>query len=132
MITKCGSVLDLRSFSFQSRRSDNFDHVDSVIAKGVERTEVAFCTVSGQMFGNKTILTTSVPQKFIALSAVSINIGQKAFENILKGYNNDSLTSKIYDRTRTNESSQVSCCEKVKRGPLSSMVDDTDKGSKSL
>ena len=43
--------------------------------------------------------------------------------------NSDRPTYRIHDRTSTNKSSEVSCCEKY--NPPSSMIDDVDKGTKS-
>ena len=44
--------------------------------------------------------------------------------------NNDSPTYRIHDHAGTNKSSEVSWCEKD--NPLSSMVDNIDRGSKCL
>ncbi|CAN0360431.1 unnamed protein product, partial [Ascophyllum nodosum] len=74
-ITKAGSIVDLGLFSIQLSRSDNLDHLDLAISKGSKRTESACCAISGKSFGKETVLTASVPQKYIALSsAVSMNI----------------------------------------------------------
>ena len=74
VIAKAGSTLDLGSFSIQLTRSDNFDRLNLAIAKESKRTESVCCVVLGETFGNETVLTASVPEKPIFLSAISMNI----------------------------------------------------------
>ena len=118
-ITKAGSIVDLGLFSIQLTRSDNLDHLDLAISKGSKRTESACCAISGKSFGKETVLTASVPQKYIALSsAVSMNIERSLQDGSSKvGHDNDSPTS------------EIRCCEK--NNPPSSMVVGIDEGSKS-
>ena len=118
-ITKPGSIVDLGLFSIQLSRSDNLDHLDLAISKGSKRTESACCAISGKSFSKETVLTASVPQKYIALSsAVSMNIDQRSLQagSSVVGHDNDSPTS------------EVRCCEK--NNSPSSMVVGIDEGSK--
>ena len=95
-ITKAGLILDPGLFSIQLTESDNLDHLYIAIAKESKRTELASCATSGKTFFNETVLTaifSPVPQKPIALSAVSMNnIDQRALQNGSVGNNNDSPT----------------------------------------
>ena len=118
IITKAGSIVDLGLFSIQLTRSDNLDPLDLAISKGSKRTESACCAISGKPFGKETVLTASVPQKYIALSsAVSMNIERSLQDgSSVVGHDNDSPTS------------EVRCCEK--NNPPSSIV-GIDEGSKS-
>ena len=85
----------------------------------------------GKPFGDQTIRTASVSQKSIALSAVRINIDQKALENGILGHHNDSPKYRdLHNSTSTNKRSKVSCCEKS-NSPSSAAVDDIDEGSES-
>ena len=70
--TKGRSIIHLGSFYSLLWISDNLDHLDLAISKESKRTESTFCAVSGKTF--ETIITASVPKKFIALSAVNMNI----------------------------------------------------------
>ena len=81
IFTKAGSIVGLGLFSIQLIRSNNLDHLDLVIAKGSIRTAPACCAVSGKAFGNQTVLTASVPQNPITLSAASMNIDQEALQD---------------------------------------------------
>ena len=130
-ITKAGSIVDLGLFSIQLTRSDNLDHLDLAISKGSKRTESACCAISGKSFGKETVLTASVPQKYIALpSAVSMNIDQRSLQDgsSVVGHDNDSPTYRILQNS-TSKRSEARCCEK--NNPPSSMVVDIDEGSKS-
>ena len=106
------------------------DHFDLAIAKESKRTESACCAITGKAFGKKNVLTASVPQKSIVLlSAVCMNIDQRALGIGTVGHNNDILMYRIfYNPTSTR--SEVSCCEK-NDPPSSMVVDNTDKRSKS-
>ena len=131
IFTKAGSIVDLGLFSIQLARSNNFDHLDLVIAKQSKRTESACCAISGKAFSKETVLTASIPQKSIApSSAVCMNIDQRALGNgTTVGHNNDGPTYRILHNP-TSTRSEVICCEK--NNPSSSMmVDDIDKVSKS-
>ena len=113
IFTKAGSIIDLGLLSIQLTRSDNLDHLELAISKESKRTESACCAISGTAFGNQTVLTASVPQKPIALSAVKMNVEQRALGNGTLGYNNDSPTYRILrNPTSTSKRSEVSCCEK--------------------
>ena len=122
-ITKAGSIVDLGLFSLQLSRSDNLDHLDLAISKESERTEPACCAILGKSFGKETVLTASVPQKYIALSSAvtvsSMDIDQRALKDgsSVVGHDNDTPTS------------EVRCCEK--NNPPSSMVVGINEGSKS-
>ena len=112
------------------------NHLDLAIAKESKRTESACCAISGKAFGNQTVQTASVPQKPITLSAVSMNIDQRALQDgsSVAGNNNDSPTYGIHNHTVVNSTSsrsKVSCCGKNNL-PSSRVVGDTDQGSKSL
>ncbi|CAN0314394.1 unnamed protein product [Ascophyllum nodosum] len=77
VFTKAGSIVDLGLNSFQLTRSDNLDHLDLAVSKESKRTESAYCAISGKSFCTRkeTVLTASVPQKYIVLSSVvSMNI----------------------------------------------------------
>ena len=108
---------------------NNFDHLDVAIAKGSKRKEPACCAIPRKTLGNETVIMASVPRKPIALSAVSINIDQRALANGSAGNNNASPAYRIQDPTSTSISSEVSCFEKD--NPPSSMVDNIDKESNS-
>lgn len=54
------------------------------------------------MYVNETALTASVPKKPIALSAVNVSNDQRALERVSVGYNNDSTTYRIHDRTKNS------------------------------
>ena len=129
-ITKAGSIVDLGLFSIQLSRSDNLDHLDLAISKGSKRTESACCAISGKSFGKETILTASVPPKYIALSsAVSMNIERSLQDgSSVVGHDNDSPTYGILHNS-TSQRSEVRCCEK--NNPPSSMIVGIDEGSKS-
>ena len=129
IFTKAGWIIDLGSSWIQSTRSDNFDHLDLAIAKVSKRASSAYCAISRKTLCNEIVLTTSVQQKPIALSAVSMNIDQRALTNGSVKNNNDSSAYRIHDPTSTNKNSEVSWCEKD--NPPSSMVDDVVKGRKS-
>ena len=106
IITKAGSIVDLGLFSIQLTRSDNLDHLDLAISKESRRTDSACCAISGNAFSKETVLTASVPQKYIALSSavtVSMNIDRRALQDgsLVVGHDNDSPTS------------EVRCCEKM-------------------
>ena len=131
IITKAGSIVDLGLFSIQLSRSDNLDHHDLAISKGSKRTESACCAISGKSFGKETVLTASVPQKYIALSssAVSMNIERSLQEgSSVVGHDNDSPTYGILHNS-TSQRSEVRCCEK--NNPPLSMIVGIDEDSKS-
>ena len=71
--TRAGPIVDLGLFSIQLTRSDNLDHLDLAISKESKRTESASCAISEKASINskETVLTASVPQKYIALCIVS-------------------------------------------------------------
>ena len=123
IITKAGSIVDLGLFSIQLTRSDNLDHLDLAISKESKRKESACCAISGKSFGKETVLTASVPQKYVTLlsSAVSMNIGLRALQDgsSVVGHDTDSPTYRILHNS-TSKRSEVSCCEK--NYPPSSMV----------
>ena len=101
IFTEAGSIVDLGLFSIQITRSDNLDHLDLAIAKEKKWTESACCAISGKEFGNPTVLTASILQKPIALSAVSMNTDQRVFQD---GYsvvwnNNEGTTYGIHNCT---------------------------------
>ena len=135
--TRAGPIVDLGLFSIQLTRSDNLDHLDLAISKESKRTESASCAISEKASINskETVLTASVPQKYIALSsAVSMNIDQRALQDgssvVVVGYNNDSPTYRVlHNSTIYSKRSEVICCEK--NNPPSSMVVGIDEGSKS-
>ena len=81
------------------------------ISKESNCTESACCAILGKTFGKEIVLTTSVPQKPIALSsAVCMNIDQRALENGIEGHNNGSLTYGINNCTVGSFTrSKVSC-----------------------
>ena len=129
IITKTGSIVDLGLFSIQQlTRSDNLDHLDLAISKESKRTESACCAISGKLFSKETVLTASVPQKYIALSssAVSMNIDQRALQDgsSVVGHDNDSPM--ILHNSTSSKRSEVSCCEK--NNPPSSMVVGINEG----
>ena len=103
------------------------------ISEEIKQTESACCVISGKAFGKETILTASVPQKLIALSAVSTKTDQRALQDSFSVVvnNNDSPTYGIHNRavdSSTSKRSEVSYCEK--NNPPS-LADDIDKGGKS-
>ena len=68
------------------------------ISKGSKRTESACCDGSGKSFGKETVLTASVPQKYIALlSEVSMSIDQRSLQHgsSVVGHDNDSPTYSV-------------------------------------
>ena len=115
MITEGGSILGLGLFFIQLTRSDNLDHLGLAIAKRYKRTESACCAVSWKTFGSETVLMTSVPQKSMAPSAVSMNIDQRAWKKWLSRVHNGSPTCRIHGRTinNTNKSSKLAVAKKV-------------------
>ena len=130
IFTKVSSIIDLGLFSIQLTRSDNLDHLDLAISKESKRTESACCAISGKVFSKETVLTASVPQKYIALSsAVSMNIDQRSLQDgsSVVGHDNDSPTYRILHNP-TSTRPEASCCEK--NNPPSSMAIDIDEGSK--
>ena len=135
-LSKAGSIVDLGLFSIQLTRSDNLGNLDLAILEESKRTESACCAISGKAFGNRNILTASVPQKYIALfSAVSLNIDQRGLRDgsSVVGNNNDNPTYGIHSRTvgsSISTRSEVSCCEK-NNPPSSIIVVDIDERSKS-
>ena len=125
-----GFIVDLGLFSIHLTRSDNLDHLDLAISKESKRTESACCAVLGKAFGKEAVLTASVPQKpLVLLSAVCMNIDQRALGNGTVGHNNDSPTYRTLHNLPSTRP-KVSCCEK-NDPPASIVVDDIDKGSKS-
>ena len=81
------------------------------------------------MFGNQSVLTASVPQEPVVLSAVCMNIDQRALGNGRVGHDNDRPTYIIlHNPTNTLE---VSC--RMKNNPPSRImvIDDIEKGSNS-
>ena len=124
--TKGGYILDLGSFSMKLTRSNNLGHLDVAITKQNKRPESACCAISGRTLCYENVLMASVSHKSIELSAVSMNIDQRALENGSVGYNNDSSTYTIHYPTSTKKSSDVSCCGKD--DPPLSMVEGIDKG----
>ena len=132
IITKAGSIVDLSLFSIQLTRSGNLDHLDLAISKESKRTESACCAISGKSFGKETVLTASVPQKYIALSSstVRMNIDQRTLQDgsSVVGHDNDSLTYSILHNS-TSQRSEVRFCEK--NNPPSSTVVGIDEGNKS-
>ena len=81
MFTKAGSIIDLGLFSIQLSVWDDLNPLDLAIAKESKRREQAYCATSGKTFGNGTVLTSLVPQKAITLSAVCMNLDQKALQD---------------------------------------------------
>ena len=132
MLNEAESIIDLGLFSIQLTSSDNLDHFDIAVVKESKRPESACCAISGKLFSEEAVLTSLVPQQSIALSAVCMNIDQRALQDDSVRNGNDSPTYGIYNHTtkRTNKSSKVSCYEK-NNPPSSIVVDDMDKMSKS-
>ena len=81
VIAKSGSSLDLRLFSIQLTRFDIMNHLGLTIEKESRKTECALYAISGEMFSKECVLTTSTPNKYVALSVGSINIDKKVVEN---------------------------------------------------
>ena len=96
IIAKAGSIVDLGLFSIQLTRSDNLDYLHSAISKESKRTESACCAISGKSFCKETVLTASVPQKYIS-SPVSMNIDQISLQDgsSVAGHDDDSPTYRI-------------------------------------
>ena len=62
IFTNASSIVYLDLFLIQLTRSDNLDHLHLAIAKESKRTKSACCAISGEKFGNETVLTALVPQ----------------------------------------------------------------------
>ena len=60
IIQKNGSSLDLGSFSLQLTRLDSMNYLDLIIPKESRRTECILCAISGETFGEKSVLTAFV------------------------------------------------------------------------
>ena len=133
IFTKAESIFDLGVFSIPILRSDHLDHLDLAIAKNRKRTESACCAISVKTFANQTVLMASVIQKTLALSAESMDSGQRALhDGSVVENNNDSPTYGIRNRTVDSFSKRSTVSGGGKNKPLPSIVvNDIDKGSKS-
>ena len=100
-------------------------HLDLMMAK-CSRAESVLCAISGTKIGKESVLSSLMPKQSVVLSVGSINVNQTVVENTSVEDKNGSSTYKIHDCT--NE--KVSPCEQVQSNAPSSMIDDTDEGSK--
>ena len=127
MIAKGTSHLDLGPFSINLTIFNNMDHLDLTILKERKITESILYEISGKTFGKETVLTALLLKKLKALSAVSININQRALEDLSVRQNKDTSTCRVHDCTEKKDSS----CEQTESNAPSSMIDDdADKRKK--
>ena len=128
-LTKSGSYLDLGSFSDQLSRADNTNPLDLAVVKKIEQG--LHLARFGGKCRKRDCTNGSNTKKPIALSAVSINLDQRALERVSGGYSNDRPMHIIYDGTSGKIVSSRNVILIEKSDSPSSMVDNAGEESKS-